>query len=78
MQKHFYDLREVNDLSEGERATPEPGVTYDLRTIENQPVAAGTVEYVYRNGDTLFARTADGESFPVTGVGSYVLVPRGL
>jgi hypothetical protein len=78
MQKHFYDLRGVTDLSEGERATPEPGVSYDLRTIENQTVAAGTVEYVYREGDTLFARTSDGTSFPVTGAGSYVLVPRGL
>ena len=78
MQKHFYDLREVNDLSDGERATPEPGVTYDLRTIKNQAVASGTVEYVFRDGDTLFARTADGESYPVTGAGSYVLVPHGL
>lgn len=78
MQKHFYDLREVGDLREGERATPEPGVTYYLRTITNQTVSSGAVGHVYRDGGTLFARTADGESYPVTGAGSYVLVPRGL
>ena len=78
MQKHFYDLRNVEDLAEDERATPEPGVTYDLRTMNNRMVASGTVECVFRNGDTLFARTTDGETYPVTGEGSYVLVPRGL
>jgi hypothetical protein len=78
MQKHFYDLRDVDDLAEGERAMPEPGVTYDLRTIDNRSVDSGTVECVFRDGDMLFARTIDGETYPVTGQGSYVLVPRGL
>ena len=78
MHKHFYDLRDVDDLAEGERATPEPRVTYDLRTMDNQMVASGTVECVFRDGNTLFARTIDGETYPVTGHGSYVLVPRGL
>lgn len=78
MQKHFYDLRNVDDLAEDEQATPEPGVTYDLRTMNNRMVASGTVEFVFRNRDTLFARTTDGETYPVTGEGSYVLVPRGL
>ena len=78
MQKHFYDLRNVEDLAEDEQATPEPGVTYDLRTMDNQVVASGTVECVFREDDTLFARTTDGETYPVTGENSYVLVPRGL
>ncbi len=26
--KHFYDLRTVDDLADGEIATPEPGITY--------------------------------------------------
>ena len=78
MHKHFYDLRNVDDLEDGERATPEPGVTYDLRTIGNQSVDSGTVECVFRDGDVLFARTSGGETYPVTGEGSYVLVPRGL
>ena len=78
MQKHFYDLRDVDDLAEGERAMPEPGVTYDLRTIDKRPMDSGTVECVFRDGNTLFARTIDGETYPVTGEGSYVLVPRGL
>lgn len=77
MQKHFYDLREVDDLAQGEQALPEPGVTYGLRTMENRTVDS-EVECVFRNGDTLFARTAAGKTYPVTGEGSYVLVPRGL
>ena len=77
MQKHFYDLREVDDLEEGERALPEPGVTYDLRTMENRTVDT-EVECVFRDGGTLFARTSAGETYPVTGEGSYVLGPRGL
>ena len=77
MQKHFYDLREVEDLADGERALPEAGVTYDLRTIENRNIDT-KVECVFRDGDTLFARTATGQTYPVTGKGSYILVPRGL
>ena len=77
MQKYFYDLRKVDDLAEGEQALPEPGVTYDLRTMENQTVGT-EVKSVFRDGGTLFARTASGETYPVTGEGSYVLVPRGL
>ncbi|MCP4299208.1 MAG: hypothetical protein GY783_01365 [Gammaproteobacteria bacterium] len=75
---HFYDLREVTDLVDDERATPEPGVTYDLRTIDNRRQEAGTAEYVFREGDVLYARMTTGESFAVTGPNSHVLVPRGL
>ena len=77
MQKHFYDLREVDDLEEGERALPEPGVTYDLRTMENRTVDT-EVECVFRDGGTLFARRSAGETYPETGDRSHVLVPRGL
>lgn len=77
MHKHFYDLREVDGLAEGEQALPEPGVTYDLRTMDNRTVDT-EVECVFRDGETLFARTAAGKTYSVTGEGSYVLVPRGL
>jgi hypothetical protein len=75
---HFDDLREVNDLADGERATPEPGVTYDLRTIDNCQQESGTAEYIFREGDVLYARMTTGDSFAVTGPNSHVLVPRGL
>ena len=58
---NFYDLRDVNDLADGERATPESGVTYDLRTIDNRRQEAGTAEYVFREGDVLYARMTTGE-----------------
>ena len=76
--KHFYDLRTVDDLSHGESATPEPGVAYELRSMSNTTVDPGPVRDVVRRGDTLYARTKAGESFAVTGEGSYVLVPIGL
>ncbi|MEL6896090.1 MAG: hypothetical protein AAFP90_08315 [Planctomycetota bacterium] len=77
MQKHFCDLREVDDLADGEQALPEPGVTHDLRMMENRTVDT-EVGCVFCDGGTLFARTSAGETYPVTGEGSYVLVPRGL
>ncbi len=55
--KHFYDLRTVDDLADGEIATPEPGITYDLRTINNRKLDVGSVVDVIRQGPTLFART---------------------
>ena len=41
--KHFYDLRTVDDLADGEIAMPEPGITYDLRTINNRKLDVGSV-----------------------------------
>jgi hypothetical protein len=76
--KHFYDLRTVEDLADGEIATPEPGITYDLRTIKNQTLDVGTVVDVIRNGGVLFARTTNGDSIAVTGHNAAVLVPHGL
>ncbi len=62
--KHFYDLRTVDDLADGEIATPEPGITYDLRTINNRKLDVGSVVDVIRQGPTLFARTTNGDSIP--------------
>ena len=53
--KYFYDLRTVDDLADGEIATPEPGITYDLRTINNRKLDVGSVVDVIRQGPTLFA-----------------------
>ena len=42
---------------------------YELRSIRNEMIDAGPVRDVIRRGDALYARTNDGESFPVTGSG---------
>jgi hypothetical protein len=76
--KHFYDLRTVNDLADGETATPEPGITYDLRTINNCRLDVGSVVDVIRTGETLFARTTNGDLIPVSGRGAAILVPHDL
>jgi hypothetical protein len=76
--KHFYDLRTVDDLADGEIATPEPGITYDLRTIHNRKLDVGSVVDVIRLGPTLFARTTNGDSIAVSGHGAAILVPRDL
>jgi hypothetical protein len=76
--KHFYDLRTVEDLAEGEVAIPEPGITYQLRTMNNRKLDIGVVVDVIRIDDVLYARTASGESIAVTGNGAAVLVPNGL
>lgn len=68
-------LRTVDDLAIGGRAEPEPGVRYQLRTIDDEPIDAGDVTEVVRNGNVLSAVTACGRSFPITGDGSLVLVP---
>lgn len=68
-------LGTVDDLEIGGRAQPEPGVRYQLRTIDNEPIDAEDVTEVLRDGDVLRALTASGRSFPVTGAGSLVLVP---
>ena len=76
--KHFYDLRTVVDLADGEIATPEPGITYDLRTINNRKLDVGTVVDVIRQGPTLFARTISGDTIAVSGHGAAILVPHDL
>ena len=76
--KYFYDLRTVDDLADNETATPEPGITYDLRTINNRRIDVGTVVDVIRQGPTLFARTTSGDSIAVSGHGAAILVPHDL
>lgn len=76
--KHFYDLRTVEDLADGEVATPEPGITYNLRTINNRNLEVGSVVDVIRQGPTLIARTTSGDSIAVSGHGAAILVPRDL
>ena len=76
--KYFYDLRTVDDRADGETATPEPGITYDLRTINNRRIDVGTVVDVIRQGPTLFARTTSGDSIAVSGHGAAILVPHDL
>jgi len=76
--KHFYDLQTVDDLADGETATPEPGITYVLRTINNRRLDVGCVVDVIRTGETLFARTTNGDLIPVSGHGAAILVPHEL
>lgn len=76
--KTIYELRDVNDLADGEQAFPESQITYELRTFDNKRVESGTVEYVVRDGERLYAKMTTGYSFRVNGAGSHVLVPKGL
>jgi len=41
----------------------------------NEAIDGGEVTYVVRYGEALYAITTGGESYPVTGSGSPVLVP---
>ena len=68
-------LHSVEDLGEGQRALPEPGTTYELRTMANEAIGAGQVTHVVRHGKALYAITTGGQSHPITGHGSPVLVP---
>ncbi len=76
--KHFYDLKTVDDLADGQIATPEPGFTYNLRTINNRKLDVGSVVEVIRQGPNLFARTTNGALIPVSGRGAAILVPHDL
>jgi len=69
------DVRNVSDLADGETAIPEPDMGYKLRTIAGDRWEKGTVEFLFRRGDVIFARTTAGEDFAVTGTGAHVLVP---
>ncbi|MFM2094109.1 MAG: hypothetical protein RIS70_1233 [Planctomycetota bacterium] len=71
---HIGSLAEVNDLRDAERASPEPGVAYDLRLIDGKPLGL-TVRFVCRRGDGLVAHASDGNDYPVTGTGAYILCP---
>ena len=69
------ELQRVSDLTEEERAMPEHGITYRLRSIDNTDVDTH-VEFVVRRDQRLFVRGTCGNEFPVSGPGSFVLVPR--
>lgn len=58
--KTIYELRDVNDLADGEKAFPESRITYELRTFDNKRVESGTVEYVVRDGERLYAKMTTG------------------
>ena len=73
--KHLCQLETVEDLADGEISTPEPGMTYGLRSIDNGKLDVGTVVDVIRQGGAIYARTTKGESIPVTGHGAAILVP---
>jgi len=69
------DIRQIGDLAEGETATPEPDMGYELRTADGDRFERGTVEHLVRRGDTIVARTTAGEEFAVVGRNAHVLVP---
>ena len=69
------EIQRVTDLVENEHAFPEQGTAYGLRSIDN--IAVDTdVEFVVRRGDRIVARGRNGENFPVSGVGAFVMTPR--
>ena len=72
---HIGELQRVSDLAEGERAMPEHGTAYGLRSIDNTAVETD-VEFVVRRDQRLFARGNCGNELPVSGTGAFVLVPR--
>jgi len=76
--KFICDVRQVADLAEGETASPEPDMGYELRSIAGDSFETGLVEYVFRRGDAIFARTTAAEEFAVTGNNAHVLVPLGF
>jgi len=69
------EVRKIEDLAEGETATPEPDMGYELRTANGDRFERGTVEHLVRRGDMIVARTTAGEEFAVVGRNAHVLVP---
>lgn len=75
--KFIGDIREIEDLADGETAGPEPDMGYELRTIGGR-FETGTVESLVRRGNRILARTTTGDEFSVTGANAHVLVPLGF
>ncbi len=69
------ELQRVSDLTEGERAMPEQGLVYGLRSIDNIVVETHD-EFVVRRVQRLFARGTCGNEFPVSGPVAFVLTQR--
>lgn len=56
MHKLIGEVRNVEDLEDGERAYPEFGMIYWVHPMEQPRYhALATVDYIERRGDTLFA-----------------------
>jgi len=71
------DLQRVTDLAENQRAIPERGIAYGLRSVDNINVDT-MVKFVRRQGDQLIARGICGNEFPVSGSSAFVLTPRSV
>lgn len=72
------EIRNVNDLRQGQRALPERGVVYYLRAVSSQRLEAGRVTHVVRRGDVLVAHTTTGQEVAISGEGGFVLVPKSV
>lgn len=72
------DVRQIEDLAEGETVTPEPGMGYELRTANGDRFERGTVEHLVRRGEMIYAKTTAGDEFAVVGAYAHVLVPLGF
>ncbi len=69
------DIQRVADLEVDEKAFPETGIVYGLRTIDNNHIDTD-VKFIVRRGNRLIARGMNGEDFPVSGMGAVVLTQR--
>ena len=71
------DVRDVEDLADGESALPQPGQRWVVYPIGSSQYTLDSVSHLVRHGDTIFAvGETDYEHFPVTGDRSYVLQLR--
>ena len=75
--KTIYELRDVNDLADGEQAFR---IANHLRAANLRPqaVESGTVEYVVRDGDWLCAKMTTGYSFRDQRDTGHTSGPKGL
>ena len=71
------DVREVEDLADGEFAFPQPGQRWVVYPLGLSKFPLDDVSLLVRDGDVIFAiGETDAEQFPVTGTGAYVLQLR--
>lgn len=73
--KRIGQVDRVEQLQEGERAVPEPGMVYGLRPIDGQDLGV-EVTSISRQGGAIVAHASDGRDYPVSGAGAMVLMPR--
>ncbi|WP_168565137.1 hypothetical protein [Crateriforma spongiae] len=72
--KTIGDIRDIEDLVDGETAVPEADMGYELRSIGGR-FENGTVVAIIRRGNRILAKTTTGCEFAVTGPNAHVLVP---